>query len=353
MADKARDLQFRVLSDLSRLDLDKGARDFDQLGDAGRRALDDIDDVVDRAGKRIRDYGDDSRDTARKVVRAFDDIKDASRKSVRGIDDDLDKAGEGLDEFKDEARSSGREAAASFGGGFEDIGDFVQETAANAFGGFGPLGAAAGIAAAAGIGIITKAFGDSKQKAEEARAAVSDWIQAYVDGFGQIREATIEAKLNEFAEDGGKKLREFGQAARAAGVDVADYQRAQAGDLEAQKRVADQYEKQSRKLAELSQDRGADQAAITRQGVALQNIAEDLGLTNSQMAQGKARADELRAALQRDISAQVTVGIDIPTPAELDRVNRLVRSGIGTIVVPVQPGQSRFANTSNNSRYRW
>lgn len=353
MADKARDLQFRVLSDLSRLNLDDAARDLDNLGDTGKRALDKLDDGVETAATATRKYGDTARDAARDIRRAFDDISDASRKSARDVDDDFDKAAKGLDEFKDEARSSGREAAASFGGGFDDIGDLVQETAANAFGGFGPLGAAAGIAAAAGIGIITKAFGDARENAEKAREAVSGWIDAYVEGLGTIREATIEAKLNEFAEDGGKKLRELGQAARAAGVDVADYQRAQAGDVEAQKRVAAQYEQQVRKLDELSRERGADTAALARQGVALQRIASDLGYTNSQMAEGKQRANELRAALQRDISAQVTVGIDIPSPRELDRINALVRSGIGEIVVPVKAGQSRYANTSNNSRYRW
>lgn len=352
MADNARDLQFRVLSDLSKLDLDKGARQLDDLGDVGKRALDKLDDGVTTARRSIGDYADDARDAARNIRRAFDDISGASRKSAKDIDDDFEKAGKGLDEFKDEARSSGREAAASFGGGFSDIGDFVQETAANAFGGFGPIGAAAGIAAAAGIGIITNAFSNAKESAEQARAAVSDWIQAYVDGLGEIKEATIEAKLNEFAQDGGKKLRELGEAARAAGVDVADYQRAQAGDVEAQKRVAEQYKKQVARLAELSGNRDADAGAIARQSLALQQIASDLGYTNSQMQEGKARADELREALQRDISAKITVGIDIPSPAELDRINRLVRSGIGEIVVPVKPGQSRYANTTNNSRYR-
>lgn len=343
MADRGRDLKFNLLSDLSKFDLDKGANDLDDLGDS-----------AGRVEKRLGDFEDAARTTARRVVDAFQDISKGSRQHLRDdLDDDLDKAAHGLDEFKDEAKSSGREAAASFGGGFEDIGSFIQETAANAFGGFGPLGAAAGIAAAAGIGIITKAFGDSKEKAEEARAAVSDWIQAYVDGLGTIQEATIQANLAKFAEDGGKKLRELGDAARDAGVNVADYQRAQAGDIEAQRRVAKQYQEQAARLAKLSESRTADEGALSRQGVALQRIASDMGYTNSQMSEGKKRADELRDATNRPISMKVTAGIKIPSPAELDAANRRMRSGIGEIVIPVKVGQSRYANTANNERYRW
>lgn len=354
MADRARDLQFRVLSDTSKLDLDGAARDLDNLGDMGKRALDKLDDSTDSARKSLGHYADDARDVARKIGRAFGDISDASRKSARKIDDDLDDAKRGLDEFKDEAHSSGREAAASFGGGFDDITDFVQETAANAFSGFGPIGAIAGTAAAVGIGIIGKAFGDAKERSEEARESVTEWINAYVEGLGTIQEATIQANLDKFAEDGGKKLREYGDAARDAGVDVADYLRAQAGDQDAQRRVADQYREQSERLAELSQERTADQGAIARQSLALQKVAENLGYTNSKMSEAKARADELREATNRPMQLKIITGIDIPSPAELDKINRRVRAGIGTIPVQLRVvGQSKFANTSNNDRYRW
>lgn len=341
MADRTRKFEFALVSDLAKLDLDAAARDFDHLAD----------DVTD-AGRVLDRFEDTARTVARRVDDAFDGISRSSRKTFdKDLDDDLDKAKRGLDDFKEEAHQSGREAAASFGGGFEDIGDFIQETAANAFGGFGPIGAAAGIAAAAGIGIITKAFGDAKERAEEAREKVSEWVQAYVDGLGTIQQATVDANLAKFQEDGAKKLREYSQAAKDAGVNVSDYLRAQAGDVEAQQRVAEQYKEQVTNLERLSQERDADSGALARQGAALQGIASDLGYTNEQMAEGKARADELRDALNRPISSKVTLGIEIPSPQELDRINRAVRSGIGTVVIPVR-GQNPYTNNANNSRYR-
>lgn len=343
MADRGRDLKFSILSDISQFDTDKPARQLEDLSDSSTAA-----------GRALDRFEDTAKSVARRVGDAFQDISRGSRKTFReDLDDDLDKGKRGLDDFKEEAHQSGREAAASFGGGFDDIGDFIQETAANAFSGFGPIGAAAGIAAAAGIGIITKAFGDAKESAEEAREKVSEWIQAYVDGLGEIREATIQSNLEKFAEEGGKRLRELSEAAQAAGINVADYQRAVAGDVEAQRRVAAEYQAQVQRLTELSGSRTADQGALTRQGVALQKVAGELGYTNSQMAEGKRRADELREAANRPISVKVTTGIDIPSPRELDEVNRRIRSGIGTIVVPVAPGTNRFKNTADNSRYQW
>jgi len=337
MADRGRDLKFSILSDLDRFDTDKPAKGLADLGEAAEAAgkmVDKLDDVIGRADldalHRDAKAGKDgldklergAKDTARNVDSAFDKIAKSSRSNLgHKLDDDLDDAGKALDEFKDEAHSSGREAAASFGGGFDDIGSFIQETAANAFGGFGPLGAAAGIAAAAGIGIITAAFGKSKEKAEEAQAAVGEWIQAYVDGLGTIKEATIQSNLDKFAEDGGKKLRELGDAARDAGVNVADFQRANAGDLEAQKRVADQYQDQIGKLAAINPLTDANAAAHGKQRAALSKVAEQLGYTNSQMAEGKTRAEELREAANRPISVNITahMGID---GGEIDRATR-------------------------------
>lgn len=352
MADKSRDLQFRVLSDLSKLDLDKGAREFDQLGDAGKAALDKLDDGVDRAGKNLRDYADDARDAARKIKGAFDDIADASRKSTDDVDDDLDDAKRGLDDFKDEAAGSGREAAASFGGGFDDITGFVQETAANAFSGFGPLGAAAGVAAAIGIGVITKAFGDAKESAEEARQSVSDWVQAFVDGLGEIQEATIQSKLQEFAQDGAKQLTEYSQAARDAGVSVTDFVRAKAGDLKAVERLKAQYAAASAEVAKAIPTNERNAASLAKQRAALSNVAQELGITVRQTNQARNAWETLDEATRAGITASVT--LDIPSPKELDAINRRVRDGIGEIPVQLRVvGESRFTNNANNSRYRY
>lgn len=350
MADKARDLQFRVLSDLSKLNLDDAARDLDDLGDTGKRALDKLDEGTDTAAKGMSDYADDARTAARRIAGAFDDIADASKKSSKNIDDDIDGAKDGLRDFKDEASGSGREAAASFSGGFDDITSAVQEIAANAFGGFGPIGAAAGIAAAAGIGIITKVFSDSKERAEEAKQEISGWVDAFVEGQGKIREAAITTKLNELFGDPDRYAK-ISTDAREAGVSVELYARALAGDAEAAKEVTRRVNGLAAAIDGNNHRTTESEAASLVQANALKRVKSELGITTGTISKAEAAWRDLDAATRAGITAEVRV--DAPSPRELDAINKRIRSGIGQIVVDVQPGQSRFANTSNNSRYRW
>lgn len=350
MADKARDLQFRVLSDLSRLNLDDGARQLDELGDTGRRTLDKLDDGIDSAAKSMRDYADDSRDSARRIAKAFDDISDASKKSSKKIDGDLDDAKKGLDDFKEEAHGSGREAAASFGGGFDDITSFVQETAANAFAGFGPIGAAAGVAAALGIGVITKVFQDSKARAEEAKQEISGWVDAFVEGQGKIREATIATKLNEIFGDP-DRYKKISTDAREAGVSVELYGRALAGDADAAREVTKRVQGLADAIDGNNHRTTESEAASLRQANALKRVKDELGITTGTISSAESAWRDLDKATRAGITA--TVKVDAPSPKELDAINKRVRDGIGVIVVDVKPGQSRFANTTNNSRYRY
>lgn len=366
MADKARDLQFRVLSDLSKLDLDKPARDLDQLGDAGKRSLDSIGDGLDDAsraardfaddardagrqagrsfddtaddvkatGKATRDFADDARDTARRVARAFDDISDASNKSKKHIGDDLDESKRGLQDFKDEAHGSGREAAASFSGGFDDIIGFVQETAANALGGFGPLGAAAGIAAAAGIGVITKVFSDSKERAEELKQNVADVFDALVEGAGKVQEASINSKLQEMFGDPDRYKR-ISTDAREAGVGIELYARALAGDAKAAKEVSERVRELSAGIDGNNHRTTESEAATLRQANALKRMSGELGISSDTMSAAESAWRDLDRATRAGITADVTV--DAPTARELRNEHALMKGELGKpVTVPVK-----------------
>jgi len=374
-ADRGRDLQFRVLSDLSQLDLDEGARQLDDLGDAGKTAGDklgnafddagrsvddlgdktrgvgrDIADNVEPATRGVDDLGDKARDVATRVGRAFEDISRSSRTNVRKVDDDLDDAKKGLDDFKEEAAGSGREAAASFSGGFDDITGFIQETAANAFSGFGPLGAAAGVAAAAGIGVLTKLWEDNKQKAEEAKEEVRGWVDAFVEGQGRIQEAAIQTKLQELLGDP-DTYKQIATDATEAGIAVADYARAKAGDAEQAKKVSQRVRELSDAL-DANQSRTTEsEAATLDQANALKRVAKELGITTGNISTAESAWKDLDQATRNGIVANLSV--DVPTPAQLDAINRRVRSGIGRIVIPLEVGQNPYTNNANNSRYRY
>lgn len=174
MADRGRDLKVSILSDVDRFDLDKPVEQLEKLGKEALETAKELDKSVDKIDDSFDALAKDAKSTADKVDNAFDKIAKSSRSNLRKVDDDTDKAKKGLDDFKDEASSTGREAAASFSGGFNDITDAIQETAANAFAGFGPAGAAAGLAAAAGLGFITNKLQETAEKIKEVRDNLTD-----------------------------------------------------------------------------------------------------------------------------------------------------------------------------------
>lgn len=143
--------------------LDEAADAFDDLEKAAQSA--DLDRELDKAQKATNELDDELDDARDKLKRLGYAARDAGDDSRRG----MDRAEEGVKEFGEEANSTAREAAASFNGSAEDILDAFQEVAANAFAGFGPAGAIAGLAIAAGIGIAIGKFQEAAEAAEELR----------------------------------------------------------------------------------------------------------------------------------------------------------------------------------------
>lgn len=152
--------------------LDDMTRDTKAGADKAERAVDDLADTFRDAQKRAKDLGDAGKD-------AGDDVN-------RG----MERAEEGVEEFRDEANSTAREAAASFDGSAESIADMFQEVAANAFAGFGPAGAVAGLAAAAGIGMAAAGFEAMNEAEQASRERAAEWADAYVEAGGRILNAS-------------------------------------------------------------------------------------------------------------------------------------------------------------------
>jgi hypothetical protein len=248
MADKGRDLKVSILSDVDQFDATKPADDLDQLAqasDTAQRSLDDLADQgrkldelgrdADQASRKLDGLGKDAKGsagdveklghdvkaTAGKVDSAFDQIAKASKSASRDVDHEMDKAGKGVDDFKDEANSSAKEAAASFTGSFDDVASTVQEIAANAFAGFGPLGAAAGLAAAAGIGFLVTSITEAKERVKELAAGLTD---LRISGEFDDQAARIRAVLDQLKDDG--DLVRFKDAADSAGISWNEYVRA-------------------------------------------------------------------------------------------------------------------------------
>lgn len=192
-------------------DVDRAVRDVQKLPDAFEDVQDSLDDVAKEArktedaleevGDGTKKAGEASDDMEKKFRDDFDKVrknaKDAGDGIGKGIKDGTDRAGEGMDTFKDEADGTAREAAASFDGSAESIGDVFQELAANAFAGFGPAGAVAGIAAAAGLGIAISKLQEAADKTNEAKEAGAEWAQSFNMADAEDR---IQALRDRFAE---------------------------------------------------------------------------------------------------------------------------------------------------------
>jgi hypothetical protein len=230
-------ININILSNSS--DFVKGAK---QAGTSVEDLADSLDDLIP-AGKRAGDKTGDGLkkgtvDGVKDAVQALDrlepkfkDLADASKKQSKKLGDDLGdgvrdgtkKAGEGLDEFKDEANSTAKESAASFDGSFESAMDSVQEILANAFAGFGPMGAVAGLALAAGLGAAISAGQDAADAINEAKERAGDLALELYDVGGDIEKIDIESKIREWgvAISDNREFWEIWQASAVSNIDKA------------------------------------------------------------------------------------------------------------------------------------
>jgi hypothetical protein len=211
------------------------SRDFVKAVDEGTESLEDLSGALDDAAKDGDKAADKLTDSFDETVKKVNELGDKSESAMRRMSKSTSDAGEGVKNLKEDSVSTAKEAAASFDGSAESIVDAFQEVAANAFVGFGAKGVAAGLAAAAGLGLIVAAFEelDKKQKENEQRAA--DLAATYIE-VGDSVVGAIEAsndKLKEMAlttDDNVMSLTDLQKAAERMGVPFEDLARAYAGN---------------------------------------------------------------------------------------------------------------------------
>jgi uncharacterized membrane protein len=175
-------LTFKISGDAS-----GAVRDVKQLGEAAEDAGKDLDKMGDRGKKASKDIGS------------------------------------GLREVSDEARQSGKEAAASFSDPFTDLPDFLQETVAQGLGGFGPIGLAAGLAGAAGIGLVTAELQRQQEEANKLKERFSEmYSQAAEDGLKYLSTASIISSTNDllFNPERAQEWKDVQQDAIKLGIDA-------------------------------------------------------------------------------------------------------------------------------------
>lgn len=159
------------------------------------KGVKNIEEALDDVADSLDDVANDGDDTGDKVTKSFREIAREAQRASGSIDKDMrdgfDGAKDGAEDFKQEANQTAKESAASFDGSAESIIDSFQEIAANAFAGFGPAGAVAGLAMAAGIGLAVKGFQDNQEAAEELKQKVAELTEQYIEA-GRIGSVSLE-----------------------------------------------------------------------------------------------------------------------------------------------------------------
>lgn len=231
--------------------LDQVADTLDSVGDDSTKLADKIGQAMDGIAQDTKDAGDAGTDLDKSFSKAFKKVRDDAKKTGdkigKDVKDGTEEASKGIEDFKEEAEQNAKEAAASFSGEFDDVADYIRELAAQAFAGFGPAGAAAGIAAAIGIGTIISSLEAGAEKAAamkdriielgttlaeaDGSTAALDWAEELQTTLNEI---VNEKRWYEFWQSTPEtRLEEWARAAQELGIDLSYALQGMAGDTEA------------------------------------------------------------------------------------------------------------------------
>lgn len=237
-------------SDLMARGLAETAKDAQKAGD---KIGDSFKDGAKLAGKSIEGIGDDVKTAAKstdvlgdkgsQVFRQLgQDAKAAGDKVGKSTKDGFKDASEGAETFKENAGANAKEVAASFDGTAQGISDGFQGLAAEMLEGFGPVGLAAGVALAVGIGMATSAMQESAEKATALKQKSVDMLDAIEQVGGDLtkldyadtikswgREVMEDNWLSFWADESTTKFQETAKDAKAAGLDAVEAVKAAAG----------------------------------------------------------------------------------------------------------------------------
>lgn len=283
-------------------DLTKEGRSTDQL----ERDFRDLQKETDRTSDAIK----------AKMADAYRSAGRSSDKFARTADDGFDKASRGVDDFKQEANSTLRETAASISS-LEDGVGALQEVAANAFAGFGPVGAGAGLVAALGLGLVTAEITKQQEAAQRLRASFSEAYQEAADGGRKYLDA---AQITQAANDlifNPDRLAEYNKLKEDAiklGIDDNQLILARAGDQEALNAVLQATAEKQQELKATTEDAGSNAIRLSLEErnnlEALQSDYEEIAQLHITNAENATKSQEIKSKLHAQEREQIKKSLD-------------------------------------------
>jgi hypothetical protein len=195
-------------------------RALDDVGDAGREAGNDLERGLRDAQRETARTGAEYKDLAEEVRRATAEQRASGQHA-------FDPAAESVETFRDEAVSNLSEVASSFDGSVSSVFDLLQGTLGGVIADLGPLGLAAGTAAAAGVGLIGAAFSQAGEDQEAFKQRVDAMTGELLDEFYEVGDAVtaVDRKLRDWASDNekyGVSLVDLQKDARTARIGFGD-----------------------------------------------------------------------------------------------------------------------------------
>lgn len=338
-----RPIETTITTDVS--DVIKGA---EQVADSFENVQDSLKDTSKAGETALEGLEDSAKEAAgvldRDLTKALDEVEDKAKstgKSIgKSVKDGTDKAGEGMEELKGESASTAKEAAASFGS-IEDAADAMQEVVANAFVGFGPAGMAAGIIAAAGIGLAVSALQDNADKINENKEKVVGMAQAIAENGGALRQSDyiqamedygysiVDTKewLDVFQEDAITGFEKMSQLSKDSGIDL---KTAMDGAFGSSKDAEKGLELVNRKLTDLKDKK---EAVFNTTGSILDPVdgqaltsLDELRVKMEDNIKNQRIAEEMEKA--RRAAIEGTVAATLEDIAALEKKNSLLQEGV-------------------------
>lgn len=288
------------------------------------RGVGDMAEALEDLQDNVTDVQKDGDKSLEKLEKSFAEVAKASREAgddiKKGIGKDTKDATKeaqgGLKDLKEESLSTAKESAASFDGSAESIVDSFQEIAANAFIGFGPAGVAAGLAAAAGIGIISAAIVQTEEDTAEAKARIAELGKAMIEA-GTDGKKPIENVVNDLldivtnGDDAAKTFKNIQKEAEQLGLDAGLLATAYAGGQEA---IDDQAASFRKLLREAEKQRDAEKE---RYGIATKESALRVEDLQAEQAELDKVTQETKDAAQAEQDWLASGGNELAAKAEM------------------------------------
>jgi hypothetical protein len=226
----------------------------------------DVESALESVADSLDEVAKEGEDATEKLERSFSDLAQETKKDARAMGQDVKDSyktmardsGDATNQMKEDGFSNAKEVAASFDGSAESIVDGFQGAAAEMFSGFGPAGAAAGLAAAAGLGLITSELVKQQEEAEEAAQAAWDMAQEMVDaGIYAVTEGQKVELLKNWLGDP-EAQKEAAGVIEELGITASDFGAAMVGlgdkREEVEARITEHYAKQRDNINDFTRD---------------------------------------------------------------------------------------------------